>query len=130
MPSIVYTVREGDTLWNIAKAYGTTVNDIARYNGIVETDVIYPGQRLRIFVPEESTPKWYVVRPGDTLTKIAEKFGTTVQRLMWLNDISDPNLIYPRQRLRIRPSVLLRRLDIENPRSIDPDGAGFSFKSF
>ena len=97
MPSIVYTVREGDTLWNIAKAYGTTVNDIARYNGIVETDVIYPGQRLRIFVPEESTPKWYVVRPGDTLTKIAEKFGTTVQRLMWLNDISDPNLIYPRQ---------------------------------
>ena len=101
--SIVYTVREGDTLWNIAKAYGTTVNDIARYNGIVETDVIYPGQRLRIFVPEESTPKWYVVRPGDTLTKIAEKFGTTVQRLMWLNDISDPNLIYPRQRLRIRP---------------------------
>lgn len=47
MPSIVYTVR-GDTLWNIAKAYGTTVNDIARYNGIVETDVIYPGQRLRI----------------------------------------------------------------------------------
>lgn len=77
MPSIVYTVREGDTLWNIAKAYGTTVNDIARYNGIVETDVIYPGQRLRIFVPEESTPKWYVVRPGDTLTKIAEKFGTT-----------------------------------------------------
>ena len=95
MPSIVYTVREGDTLWN--------VNDIARYNGIVETDVIYPGQRLRIFVPEESTPKWYVVRPSDTLTKIAEKFGTTVQRLMWLNDISDPNLIYPRQRLRIRP---------------------------
>ena len=103
MPSIVFTVSEGDTLWNIAKAYGTTVNDIARYNGIVETDVIYPGQRLRIFVPEESTPKWYVVRPGDTLTKIAEKFGTTVQRLMWLNDISDPNLIYPRQRLRIRP---------------------------
>ena len=103
MPSIVYTVREGDTLWNIAKAYGTTVNDIARYNGIVETDVIYPGQRLRIFVPEESTPKWYVVRPGDTLTKIPEKFGTTVQRLMWLNDISDPNLIYPRQRLRVRP---------------------------
>lgn len=51
MPSIVYTVREGDTLWNIAKAYGTTVNDIARYNGIVETDVIYPGQRLRIFCP-------------------------------------------------------------------------------
>ena len=103
MSSIVYTVREGDTLWNIAKAYGTTVNDIARYNGIVETDVIYPGQRLRIFVPEESTPKWYVVRPGDTLPKNAEKFGTTVQRLMWLNDISDPNLIYPRQRLRIRP---------------------------
>ena len=35
MPAIVvYTVREGDTLWNIAKNFGTTVNDIARYNGL------------------------------------------------------------------------------------------------
>ena len=108
MPAIVvYTVREGDTLWNIAKNFGTTVNDIARYNGLVDTDVLYPGQKLRIFVPDTNTntsvPKWYVVRPGDTLSRIAEKYGTTLQRLMWLNDIAVPDLIYPGQRLRIRP---------------------------
>ena len=64
MPSIVYTVREGDTLWNIAKAYGTTVNDIARYNGIVETDVIYPGQRLRILYHFRGEHTEMVCRPS------------------------------------------------------------------
>ena len=56
MPSIVYTVREGDTLWNIAKAYGTTVNDIARYNGIVETDEIGRAPRLTSSPIRKPTP--------------------------------------------------------------------------
>ncbi len=104
MASIIYSVREGDTLWNIAKEFGTTVNDIARYNGIVDTDRIYPGQQLRIFVQEgQPTSKWYVVRPGDSLFTIAEKFKTTVPCLMWLNDIVVADLIYPGQRLRVVP---------------------------
>ena len=108
MPAIVvYTVREGDTLWNIAKNFGTTVNDIARYNGLVDTDVLYPGQKLRIFVPDTNTntsvPKWYVASRRQRQMCIRDRYGTTVQRLMWLNDIAVPDLIYPGQRLRIRP---------------------------
>ena len=104
MASIIYTVAPGDTLWKIAQEFGTTVNDIARYNGIVDLDVIYPGQQLRISVQEGApTSNWYTVRPGDTLTVIAERFGATVPCLMWMNDIVVADLIYPGQRLRVRP---------------------------
>lgn len=101
--TILYAVAPGDTLWSIAKNFGTTVNDIARYNGISDPDLIYPGQMLRIAVPENATPEWYVVREGDTLYSIANKFNTTVEKLAQLNDIANPDLIYPRKRLRIRP---------------------------
>ena len=46
--TILYAVAPGDTLWSIAKNFGTTVNDIARYNGISDPDLIYPGQVLSI----------------------------------------------------------------------------------
>lgn len=102
MATIQYTVQPGDTLWNIAKQYNTTVNDIARCNGISDPDVLTPGQVLRISVPEVTIPEWYVVREGDTLTSIAKKFNTTVEELVALNRLCNPDLIYPRRVLRIR----------------------------
>jgi len=46
---IMYIVKKGDTLWNIAKKFGSTIDDIVRANGIEEPDKIYPGQK--IFIP-------------------------------------------------------------------------------
>ncbi|MHB8158524.1 MAG: LysM peptidoglycan-binding domain-containing protein, partial [Desulfocucumaceae bacterium] len=46
-------------------------------------------------------PQLYTVRPGDTLTSIARETGTTVQSLMELNQIADPNMIFPGQTLLI-----------------------------
>lgn len=103
MATIEYIVKPGDTLWNIAQLYNTTVNDIARYNGIIEPDKIMPGQSLRILVSEEAVPEWYVVREGDTLGAIANRFHTTVDNLVALNGIRNPDIIYPRRVLRIRP---------------------------
>ena len=103
MYTILYTVCPGDTLWTISQKFNTTVNDIARYNGISNPDLIYAGQILRIPVVTPEVPEWYVVREGDTLYSIANKFGTTVEILVQLNNIQNPDLIYPRKRLRIRP---------------------------
>lgn len=51
--------------------------------------------------PREQSETSYVVRPGDTLWSIAQRFGTTVDRLVKLNNINNPDLIFPGQRLRI-----------------------------
>ncbi|MFZ5440028.1 MAG: LysM peptidoglycan-binding domain-containing protein [Myxococcota bacterium] len=108
--SQTYTVKKGDTLSGIASRFGTTVQSLAARNGIRDPDRIYPGQRLLISgtsgpVPSAPTPSGgastYRVRPGDTLSGIAARYGTTVSTLASLNGISNPNMIYAGQVLRL-----------------------------
>lgn len=93
---ICVTVAYGDTLSGIAKLFNTTVADIVRLNAIANPNRIYPGQRLYLRVAA-STPvaccDTYVVRRGDTLSGIAARFGTTVARLVAINQIADEDLI-------------------------------------
>ena len=99
----VYTVVSGDTLSGIASRYGTTYQRLAEYNGISNPNLIYPGQQIRIpGSSQSSNPIYYTVVTGDNLTKIANKYGTTVNQLVAWNNISNPNLIYPGQKLRVK----------------------------
>ena len=93
-------MRRGDTLWGIAQRYRTTVPQIAALNHIANPNLIYPGQQLEI--PERNySAAVYTVQRGDTLWGIAQRYGTTVSYLADLNGISNPNLIYPGQVLRV-----------------------------
>jgi murein DD-endopeptidase MepM/ murein hydrolase activator NlpD len=100
-----YVVQPGDTLYNIAQRFGTTVKAIADANGILDPALIEAGQRLRIPGAEsgaaESAPSVYVVRSGDTLFDIARRFGTTVRAITNANEIADPSLLEVGQRLVI-----------------------------
>lgn len=102
-----YIVKSGDTLSSIANIYNTTVQQIVEINGISNPNLIFPGQRLRIPVgsyntePNEMGHIVYTVRRGDNLWNISRKYGTTVQEIAQLNNISNPNLIFPGQRLKI-----------------------------
>lgn len=98
---ITYIVQPGDTLSGIALRYGTTYQTLASLNQISDPNLIYPGQTIR--VPEGGAPsaRYYTIRPGDTLSGIAERFGTTVSTLQRLNGIEDPNLIYAGSTIRI-----------------------------
>ena len=101
-----YVVQSGDTLSGIAARFGTTVQYLARINGIVNPNLIYVGQILKISSSGVSAQRGdstatYVVKSGDTLSGIALRFGTTVSNLVVLNDISNPNLIYPGQVLKV-----------------------------
>ncbi len=90
----VYTVKKGDSLWLIAREYGTTVDEIKRANNLWN-DTVYAGQTLNI-----TWPSYYTVKKGDSLWLIARKYGTTVDELMKANNIWNGN-IYPGQRLVI-----------------------------
>lgn len=99
----VYTVVSGDTLSGIASKYGTTYQRLAEYNNIDDPNKIYPGQQIRIpGSSQSSNPIYYTVVTGDNLTKIANRYGTTVNQLVAWNNIANPNLIYPGQKLRVK----------------------------
>lgn len=110
--SITYTVRRGDTLSQIAQAYGVTVAHIVEINNIQNPNLIYPGQKLRITesnnttlnqtVDQSTNTRYtYIVRRGDTLSQIARIYGVSVAYLANVNNIVNPNLIFPGQRIRI-----------------------------
>lgn len=103
--TIVYIVKRGDTLSEIALKYGTTISNIVTLNNIRNPNLIYPGQKLTININNSSTNSTiYIVKKGDTLSEIALKYSTTVLNIASLNNIGNPNLIYPGQKLAINYS--------------------------
>lgn len=100
----LYVVKQGDTLYRIASLYGVTVSAIVSANNLANPNLIFPNQVLVIptgSTPPPSTGGTYTVQPGDTLYRIAARFGTTVTAIVNANNIADPNLIYPGQVLVI-----------------------------
>ena len=95
-------VRAGDTLWAIAREYGTTVEAIVRENRIADPNRIFAGERLRITLPARgSGEEIYTVRRGDTPISIAGKFGVTLSALEDRNGLERGETIYAGDRLSI-----------------------------
>ncbi len=87
-----YTVKSGDSLWSISKKYGVTVNELKEANNLTSNSLSI-GQILRIPIEEEdNTSSTYVVKSGDTLYGIANKFNTTVDSLKTLNNLTTNTL--------------------------------------
>ena len=95
-----YKVKKGDNLSKIASLYGTSVNELVKLNNIKNPDLIYENQLLKI--PTNNIKLYHKVKYGENLTKIASTYGTTVNELVHLNNIKNPNLIYVNQVIRIK----------------------------
>ena len=93
-----YTVKKGDTLWDIAINNGTTVDQLMQDNNLTSS-LIFPGNKLTYNttvaqVAQAKEEGYYTVVLGDTLGKISNRFGVSVDQLVKLNNIDNPNLIY------------------------------------
>ena len=122
-----YTVASGDTVWDIAQQYKTTVAAIISANGLGSDAVIHVGDHLTIPGAAPSTvttvskstkvttasgasssstaASRYTVKPGDTLSAIASRFGTTVAKIAAANGIDNPSRISVGQVLTVAGSV-------------------------
>lgn len=96
-----YVVQQGDTLSQIAQKYGTTYQELARINNISNPNYIQVGQVIKISCKNNITDRIYTVQAGDTLSKIAKMYNTTVGDLVTKNNISNPNLILVGQVIKI-----------------------------
>jgi len=119
-----YTVRRGDTLSGVATRFRTSVDKLYSYNSLNHRNKIYIGQVLRLpskakpfYSPARKTKRYkkldsivttnYRVRRNDNLTKIANRFDTSVSLLIKLNQIKYPDQIIPGWLLRVPSRVNL-----------------------
>ncbi len=100
MYDTIHVIKSGDTLYSLAKTYQVPVDAIAKANDIKNPENLQIGQR--IIIPQLARPNWYVVRYGDTLYSIARRFFTSVDNILKLNDLPDPDSIFPGEIIRIR----------------------------
>jgi hypothetical protein len=109
-----YTVQPGDSLSDIAALYSTTVEELLRLNDLPEPSLLYTGQTIVVPLPSAPPPEppaaasppaanVHVVEEGETLSTIAERYGTTVDELLRLNDVPDPNNVLVGQTLVLPP---------------------------
>ena len=116
-------VEVGDSLSKIAKRYDTTTEILAAINGICDVNQIYVGQKILLAgaefetddeVDPEPISVTVLVEVGDSLSKIAKRYDTTVDDLMVANDITDPNLVLVGQELVVSGIVPVVS-DVEPP---------------
>ncbi len=100
VPSIpggnVYVVKSGDSLWSIANRYNTTVDTIKRLNNLT-SNTLSVGQVLTLPSTGTTTPSTpggntYVVKSGDSLWSIANRYNTTVDAIKQLNNLTSNTL--------------------------------------
>jgi LysM repeat protein len=143
-----YTVRPGDTLYDIAEKHGTTVQALVARNSLAQGGRwLTPGQRVMVpgkaasasssDKPRSSTDTrtsashtrstaTVTVRPGDTLSQLAARHGVTVSDLAKANGISNPRLIYPGQKLTVPGAERSSARDQQTSTSRGSSGTGLA----
>lgn len=119
--ALPYTVRPGDSLWSISRKFNVNLRALARWNGMATTDILYPGTILKIFTAKQISARNlpvrnqipgairklnYKVRRGESLSRIADKFNLSVNKIKdWNGELRGKKYIQPGQRLTLYVDV-------------------------
>ena len=95
----LYIVKKGDTLYKIANNYNISVNELKKINNLT-SDTLSIGDQLLVPIIDESDYTIYIVKKGDSLYSIAQKYNTTVDSIKKLNNLAS-NLLSINQQLKI-----------------------------
>ena len=133
-----YIVRNGDSLWLIARRYGVSVRDLGTWNGLDPDDWLVPGQVLRVHEPPRLTlatstlrtgkreSERHVVRDGENLWLIARRYGVSVRELRAWNGLDPDDWLMPGEILEVRrrPDHAASRasLEVEEDRYVVRNG--------
>jgi lysozyme len=104
-----HTVQRGENLFRLSLRYDTTVAALQMVNGLGASTRIYAGQELCIYMDSGNNTGGtrYIIQQGDTLGRIARRYGVDLTVLARVNSIVNPNLIYAGQTLTI-PDVTIQ----------------------
>lgn len=105
----IHIVQAGDSLWAISQKYNVPTLDIRTANGLENGPGIIPG--LALYIPESGPViRSYLVKPGDTLWSISQRFQTTINLILSANPEIRPEGLYIGQKLNIpSPSRLVMK---------------------
>jgi len=110
---ITYTIKRGDSLWSIANEMGVNIGALSRWNNLHPDKKLMPGDKLKIRIltsqhPSNGPPKKegkeiiYIVKEGDTLWDIAQKYNVTIEEIKNWNSLNGGDRIYPSDRLKLK----------------------------
>ena len=118
MAQTVHIVQPGQTLFRIALLHGRTVDELAMANGLAPPYLLHAGNQIiipdpnapavtpaEVAAPAQATTSAYTVQPGESLSQIAARFGTTYIVLAQMNGIADPNVLHVGQVLQVPAPV-------------------------
>ena len=116
---LIYSVRSGDTLWDIARRHDVELDHLAQWNSLSPRDPLRVGQRLSIWQtadraddnldaprPASTTKRIkYVVRKGDSLARISQRFNVKISELRDWNSLRTNDYLQPGQKLTLYIAV-------------------------
>ena len=111
-----YTVKNGETLSEIAERYGTSVDRLMQLNGLRSPQDLWAGSRIQVpgasparptststaKAPVNRNAREHKVQPGETLSEIADRYGIPMERLVSLNNLSKPNDLQAGATIKLR----------------------------
>tara|TARA_B100000212_G_scaffold65266_1_gene45202 strand:+ start:210 stop:965 length:756 start_codon:yes stop_codon:yes gene_type:complete len=106
---IIHVVKKGDTLSSISKQYSIKKETIIKVNKLLDENFIYIGQNLKIvenLIPENTNQdNYHIIKKGDNLTEIANKYNLSLSKLLEINRIKNQNILDVGTKLKLKEEI-------------------------